>query len=97
MLIGLLMIFVPIIFFMATLPFSRCLTPGFCMLYRIVGVVVVFAGGGTSVYLAAYTGDQGGIGAYFLQLIVISVYLVFSVLLVILNWLLGKPKIEKTG
>ena len=88
--IGLLMLFVPIIFFTATLPFSRWLKPGFCLLYRIVGGVVVFAGSGTSVYLAAYTGDQGGIGAYFLQLAVISVYLVFSISLVILNWLSRK-------
>ena len=92
MLTGLLMLFVPIIFFIATLPFSRWLKPGLCKLYQIVGGIVVFAGSGTSVYVAAYTGDQGGIGAYFLQLIVISVYLVFSISLVIVNWFLGKQK-----
>jgi hypothetical protein len=57
------------------------------VLYRLVGGIIVIAGSAFSLYLAAYTGDQGGIGAYFFQIAVILVYLVFSLSLVILNWL----------
>jgi hypothetical protein len=60
------------------------------VLYRLVGGIIVIAGSAFSLYLAAYTGDQGGIGAYFFQIAVILVYLVFSLSLVILNWLSNK-------
>ena len=53
--------------------------------YRILGGMVVFFGSGTSYYLASYTGDQGGIAAYFFQIGVILAYIVVSVSLVVLN------------
>jgi hypothetical protein len=89
MLIGLLMILAPGAVFILSLPFSGRLKPGLCKAYRIFGGLVVFLGGGTSFYLASYTGDQGGIAAFFFQIAVILVYAVLSISLVILNWYLG--------
>ena len=89
MLIGALMIFVPIAVFLSTLSLSGRFEPGLRATYRYVGGIVVFLGGAISVYFAMYTGDQGGIAAFFFQLAVILVYVALSILLVILNWLLG--------
>lgn len=95
MLIGLLMILAPVVIFIFTLPFSGRLIPRLRNAYRIVGGIVVFLGGGISFYLAWYTGDQGGIAAFFFQTAVIFVYVVFAISLVILNWFLNvKNKIE---
>lgn len=58
------------------------------MVYRVLGSLFVFVGGGVSFYLALYSGDQGGIAAFFFQVAVIVVYSAFSVSLVILNWVL---------
>ena len=90
MLIGMSMLLAPIIIFLATYPLSRKLSPRLRLLYRIVGAAVVLAGSGTSYYLAAYTGDQGGIGAFFFQVGVILVYGLFSAVLVIANRAVGK-------
>lgn len=90
MFIGLLMLLFPAAIFLATLPASRRLQPKPRVLYRLVGGFIVIAGSAISLYLAAYTGDQGGIGAYFFQIAVIFVYVVFSFSLVILNWLSNK-------
>ena len=87
MLIGLLMLFLPIAIYLATFPVARKLNPRLCKLYRIIGGIIVLAGGATSVYFAAYTGDQGGIAAFYFQVSVILVYLSFSILLVTTNWL----------
>jgi len=92
MLIGLLMILAPCAIFIFSLPFSRRLQPPLRKVYRLLGGLFVFVGGSISVYLASYTGDQGGIGAFFFQIAVILVYSVFSVSLVILNWVLGVRK-----
>jgi len=64
------------------------------MVYRVLGGLFVFVGGGISFYFASYTGDQGGIGAFFFQMAVILVYSVFSVSIVILNWALSVRKPE---
>jgi len=90
MIIGLLMLLVPTAIFLATFPLSRRLKPGLCQLYRIVGGIIVFAGSATSLYFAAYTGDQGGIAAFYFQIVVISAYVLFSVVLVTANWLMRK-------
>ena len=87
MFIGLSMILVPVAVYIVSLPLSRRLKPGIRKVYRIAGGLVVILGGGVSYYLASYTGDQGGIAAYFFQITVILVYLALSLLLVILNWL----------
>ena len=88
MYIGLFMILAPIAVFAVTLPLSRRLTPIVCKLYRIIGGLVVFLGSGISCYFAAYSGDQGGIAAFYFQMVVIAAYIVLSVILVIINWLL---------
>lgn len=75
--------------FILTLPYSSRLKPSLCAAYRLFGGIVVFLGSGVSVYLASYTGDQGGIAAYFFQILVILVYAALSITLVILNWFLS--------
>ena len=88
MLIGLLMILVPGAVYVLTIPLSRRLNPSLRKAYRVIGGIVVFLGGGISIYLASYTGDQGGIAAFYFQILVISVYAALSVALVILEWIL---------
>lgn len=89
------MLVVPIVIFLATIPVSRRMKPRLCLLYRVAGGIVVFAGSATSLYFAAYTGDQGGIAAYFFQIAVILVYALFSVILVTTNWLLQQRDMRK--
>jgi len=88
MLIGLLMILAPGAVFVLTLPFSRRLKPGLRKAYLVLGGIVVFLGGGVSIYLASYTGDQGGIAAFYFQILVILLYAALSLSLVIMNWIL---------
>ena len=78
MIIGLLMLLMPTAIYLATLPFSRRLKPALCLLYRIVGGIIVLAGSSTSFYFAAYTGDQGGIAAFYFQIVVIWFMLYFQ-------------------
>jgi hypothetical protein len=85
---GLLMLVTPGVIFLITFPLSGRLKPGIRKVYRILGGTVVFLGSGISLYLASYTGDQGGIAAYFFQIAVILVYLVLWISLFGLNWLL---------
>jgi len=75
------MLLAPCVIFIFTLPFSCRLKPGLCTVYRILAGIVLFAGSGVSLYLAAYAGDQGGIGAFFFQVAVIAVYAVLSIVL----------------
>ena len=86
MLTGLLMLIVPTVIFLTTLPVSGRLKPQLRWLYRIVGGAIVIPGSTVSLYLAAYTGDQGGIGAFFFQVGVIVVYVSLSVSLVAIHW-----------
>jgi len=86
MVIGFLMLIVPITIYIVSFPFARKLRPKVCLLYRIVGGLVVFCGSSVSLYFAAYAGDQGGIGAYLFQITVIVVYIVFSVIILIANY-----------
>ena len=88
MLIGLLMILVPLVVYVITIPLSRRLNPGLRKTYRVIGGIVVFLGSGVSIYFAAYTGDQGGIAAFYFQILVILVYAAFSLSVVIVNWIL---------
>lgn len=96
MLVGLLMILTPSVVFILSLPFSRRLEPSLCAVYRFVGGIVVFLGSGISLYLASYTGDQGGIAAFFFQIAVIVVYAAFSISLVIINWFLSAKGSKKS-
>jgi hypothetical protein len=88
MLIGLLMILVPVVVYVLAIPLSGRLKPGLRKTYRIIGGIVVFLGGGTSIYFASSTGDQGGIAAFYFQILVILVYAAFSLSVVIVNWIL---------
>lgn len=88
MLIGLLMILVPVVVFILTIPLSRRLKPGLRKTYRVIGGIVVFLGGGISIYFVSYTGDQGGIAAFYFQILVILVYAALSLSVVIVNWIL---------
>ena len=87
MITGILMLLAPILVFLITLPFSRLLRQPLHGFHRIFGALLVFAGSSVSLYLAAYTGDQGGIAAYFFQLAVIVVFLAFLLVMAALNWL----------
>ena len=94
MVAGLLMVILPNVIFLATLPVSGRLAPLLRWLYRIVGGAIVIAGSIVTLYLAAYTGDQGGIAAFFFQIAVIAVYVFFSVLLVSIH-LLARGEAKK--
>ena len=95
MLIGLMMLLVPIVIYLATFLFARRLRHGLCRLYRIVGGIIVFGGGTVSFYFAAYTGDQGGIAAFYFQIVVILAYVLFVGLILILNPLIRKKEQKK--
>ena len=86
------MILAPGAVYILTLPLSGRLMPSLRKAYRVVGGLLVFLGSGISFYLAWYTGEQGGIAAYFFQKAVILVYTAFSILLVILNRFLWARK-----
>lgn len=90
MLIAVLMLLFPIVIYLATVVPARRLIPGLRKLYRIIGAVIVVAGGATSYYFAAYSGDQGGIAAFYFQLLVIAVYVLFAVGVLIANVLLNR-------
>lgn len=96
MLVGLFMILGPGAIFVLTLPLSGRLRPKLRAVYRFAGGIVVFLGSGISFYFASYTGDQGGIAAFFFQIAVILVYAVLSGSLVILNWYLNTRGHEKS-
>lgn len=96
MLAGVLMVLAPILVYLVSLPFSRRLRPVLRRTYRIGGGLVVFLGGGMSLYLASYTGDQGGIAAFFFQSAVILVYVAFSVSVAVLNWFIAVRDYEGT-
>lgn len=89
MLVGLMLLLVPAVVFVISIPFSNRLQPTLRKVYRIFGGLIVFLGSGFSLYLASYTGDQGGIAAYFFQIAVILLYAALAVFLIILNWLIS--------
>lgn len=90
MLTGSLLLLVPPVAYLATLPVFRKCDPLVRWLYRIGGAIIVFGGGATSYYFAAYTGDQGGIAAFFFQLLVIAAFVLFVTVFLAINWLMRK-------
>ena len=85
----------PVIVYLMTLPFSGAIKSGLRNFYRIVGGVIVFIGSGTSYYFAFYAGEQGGITAFYLQLTVIVVYLIFLFVVFVINlWLKNRKKVR---
>lgn len=90
MLIATLILLMPVVVYLATFVPARRLKTSLRKLYRLIGAVLVIGGGTTSYYLAAYTGDQGGIAAFYFQLLVMAVYVLFSVGILIANVLLNR-------
>ena len=99
MYIGLLMLIGPIVVYLATLPFFRWFIPRLRTWFYGIGGTVAFAGGVASLCFAMYSGDQGGIAAYFFQLAVIFFYVTFSLVVAISNWwiLSKRSKRDKKG
>ncbi|RKZ98545.1 MAG: hypothetical protein DRQ43_01315 [Gammaproteobacteria bacterium] len=62
-----------------------------------MGGVIVFGGSAISFYFAAYSGDQGGITAFYFQIVVILVYIFVSVALLTVNWFFQKREQIKDG
>jgi len=87
---------VPCAVYVSTIPLSRQLKPGLRKTYRVIGGIVVFLGGGVSIYFASYSGDQGGIAAFYFQIFVILVYAALSLSLVLLNWILRAKEARTT-
>jgi len=85
MVIALLMLFGPLLVYLVSLPFTGRLGRRLRTVYRLIGGLWVVGGSGVSCYFAAYSGDQGGIAAFFMQLTVITVYLVLCVIVLVLN------------
>jgi len=85
MIVALLLLLLPSVIYIASYPASRWLEPKVRKVYRALSGVIVFCGSSFSLYLAAYNGDQGGVGAYLFQLAVISAYLVLSLSLIVFN------------
>ena len=90
MLIATLMLLTPVVIYLATFVPARRLIPSLRKLYRSVGAVIVIGGGAASYYFAAYTGDQGGIAAFYFQLLVISVFILFAIGVLIANAMLNR-------
>lgn len=86
MVIAILMLLGPVLVYLASLWFARHLRSPWGRVYRVFGGVIVFAGGATSLYLAAHTGDQGGVAAFFFQGAVIVTYGLLSGAVILLNW-----------
>jgi len=85
MIIALIILLLPSVIYIATYPASRWLEPKVRKAYRVLSGIIVFCGSFFSLYLAAYGGDQGGVGAYLFQLIVNCSYLVLSLSLIAFN------------
>jgi len=85
MIIALLILLLPSVVYIASYPASRWLEPKVRNAYRVLSGIIVFCGSSFSFYLAAYNGDQGGVGAYLFQLLVISSYVVLSLSLIAFN------------
>ena len=95
MLIGALLLFLPSVIFLISIPMSLKLIIKLRRIYLIIGSAIVFSGSGLSLYFAAYTGDQGGVTALFLQLLVIFIYMFFSLSICIFNWFESKENTAK--
>lgn len=77
-----LILVIPPTLFILTVPLSGRLTSALRKVYLGLGGIVVFIGSGISFYFASYTGDQGGIAAYFFQVGVVFVYALLSAIVV---------------
>jgi len=83
MIFGLLLLFAPILLFLISIPFSKRLRPVLRKFYILGCGFLIFSGTGFSLYLAFYAGEQGGIGAFFVQMTVIVLYLIIVIVVLI--------------
>ena len=95
MIVALSMLLLPVATYAITLPLTGKLSRGLRTTYRIGGGLLVILGGGISIYLAGYAGDQGGISAFYFQAAVILVYATFSLVIVLLNRFAGTDVRER--
>jgi hypothetical protein len=79
------MLFGPFAVFLVTLPFSGKLRPWLRWTYLLAGSFVVICGPAISLYFLMYSGDQGGIAAFFMQAFVIAVYVVLWAVTVVVE------------
>lgn len=59
----------------------------------LIGLLMLLAP--IAIYFAAYTSDQGGITAFYFQIAVIVVYLLFLSILLAATWLIHKREQRK--
>ena len=85
MMTGLLMLAAPAVLYFVAWPLSGRFRPGLRLAFRFVAALVAFPGSGMSVYLAAYTGDQGGIAAFYFQAGVIILFLLVLIIFFLLH------------
>lgn len=78
----------PIVVYLITIPLSGRLRPRLRTVYRIVGAIIVAGGATISIYFAMYSGDQGGIAAFFFQIFVIAIYGLFVTLIILIQFFL---------
>ena len=76
--------------YLAVFLYVRKWKPRVRYLHQIIGGIIVFGGGSISIYFAGYTGEQGGIVAFYFQMIVIVVYILFLALLLAVSRLVHK-------
>lgn len=70
--------------FLFSLPASDSLRPSLRLIYRLCGGMLVFSGSSASLYFAAYSSDQAGITALYLQISVIMAYALLFLLVIII-------------
>ena len=88
MFIGITLLLLPAVLFVSTLPLTWRLKPNLRKLYWLVGGITTFFGSSISLYLAMYTGDQGGVTAFYFQIFVVCFYGFFVIFITIINWIL---------
>lgn len=81
--VGIGLLLCPCVVFLVSLFWRHRLTGKIRLLYIFLGAFIVFGGSSVSFYFAMYTGEQGGIAAFFFQLFVVATYLVFAIAVIL--------------
>lgn len=63
-----LILLAPVVLYLLSLPLSVRLPAVLRTVYRLAGAGLVFPAAAAAVYFAGYSGEQGGVPAYFVQL-----------------------------
>lgn len=83
--VALVVLTFPSLLYLASLFLIRKLRKGLRWFYVILGGLLVFGGGACAVYAAAYAGDQGGITAFYLQLLTLLVLIALALGVMVLQ------------